>query len=298
MPHFFENLFHHEHNSNPPPPQWTPAIEASYEDGKYSDATFEEHEAAELFCRNNAVEGPKLLPSELVDELGRGGCRLWRMLRPVSDRFQGYINHGDSEKGTGVTKVITNEACGDVCIFSNLPIMAGQYDIKGKQGIYYEVVIKKMGGIIAIGSACRPYPSWRFPGWNRLSAGLHLDDFRKFFEDPAGGKDYETRVLSQANISEGGSIGFGYEFASNSVFFTYNGKRLSNAFRGVYVPRENYDVYAAIGVEGDNDFEVNFGADPFEWKEANDWSWRIEGHVGNFAGPSGGEDLPPYQEAP
>ena len=58
-------------------------------------------------------------------------------------------------------------------------------------------------------------------------------------------------------------------------------------------------MYAAIGVEGHNEFEVNFGADVFRWKEGNDWAWRVEGHVGNFAGSSdGGDDeLPSYQEA-
>lgn len=61
-----------------------------------------------------------------------------------------------------------------------------------------------------------------------------------------------------------------------------------------------YDVYAAVGVEGDNEFEVNFGTDVFRWKEGNDQAWKVEGHVGNFASSSsggGGGELPSYQEA-
>jgi Ran-binding protein 9/10 len=146
---------------------------------------------------------------------------------------------------------------------------------------------------LAIGSACLPYPDWRFPGWNRLSAGLHLDDFRKFFEDSDGGRNYVSRRLLN-KISSGDSVGFGYEFASGSVFFTYNGRRLPNAFTGVYVPRQKHDVYAAIGVEEDNDLEVNFGTEVFRWKEGNDWAWKVEGHVGSMTGPShGDEDEPP-----
>ena len=100
-------------------------------------------------------------------------------------------------------------------------------------------------------------------------------------------------------ISPGDSVGFGYEFASSSVFFTYNGVRLPNAFSGVYVPRAKYDVYAAVGVEGKNEFDVNFGTDLFRWKEGNEWAWRVEGHVGSFAGSSGNgvEELPSYVEA-
>ena len=148
-----------------------------------------------------------------------------------------------------------------------------------------------------IGTTCLPYPDWRFPGWNRLSVGLHLDDLRKFYEDPDGGRDYETQGLLK-KVSPGDSIGLGYDFASSSVFFTYNGVRLPNAFSGLYIPRDKYDVYAAIGVDGANEFEVNFGTDVFRWKEGNDWTWRVEGHVGNFAGSSGGggEELPSYQE--
>ena len=147
------------------------------------------------------------------------------------------------------------------------------------------------------GSACLPYPDWRFPGWNRLSAGLHSDDCRIFYEDPEGGRDYPGGLLTE--ISRGDTIGFGYEFASSSVFFTYNGKRLPNAFGGVYLPRGKYDVYAAIGVEGENEFEVNFGTKPFVWKEGNGPAWKVEGHVGVMSSRSdgGGERLPSYQES-
>jgi len=87
--------------------------------------------------------------------------------------------------------------------------------------------------------------------------------------------------------------------------------RLPDAFIGAHVPRTNFDVYAAVGVDGRSRFEVNFGAgvDGFLWKEGNEWAWRIEGHVGRFSqvgtgasgsGSGGGgrdEQLPSYNEA-
>jgi len=98
-------------------------------------------------------------------------------------------------------------------------------------------------------------------------------------------------------ISPGDSIGFGYEFASSSAFFTYNGVRLPTAVRWSLCPREKYDVYAAVGVEGCNVFEVNFGTDAFRWKEGNDWlgGWKDMLAILRFFG-SGGEELPSYQE--
>lgn len=127
-----------------------------------------------------------------------------------------------------------------------------------------------------------------------MSAGLHLDDMRKFFEDPDGGRDYTSAVSS---IKPKDTIGCGYEFGNGVLFYTYNGMRLPPAFTGLYLPRENQDVFAAIGVEGRCDFRVNFGGADFEWKAANEWAWRVEGHVGTMASGSGMDDeLPAYQE--
>ena len=45
-----------------------------------------------------------------------------------------------------------------------------------------------------IGTISKPYPDYRLPGWNRLSAGLHLDDMQKFYEDDQGGQTYDQRL--------------------------------------------------------------------------------------------------------
>ena len=118
---------------------------------------------------------------------------------------------------------------------------------------------------------------------------------RKFFEDPDGGRDYSSALT---RVSPGDTFGCGYDFTRNSVFFTYNGMRLPDAFVGVYVPRTKYDVYAAIGVEGSCEVDVNFGGELFRWKEANEWAWRVEGHVGRLSASSGGmgDELPSYAE--
>ena len=152
--------------------------------------------------------------------------------------------------------------------------------------------------LFTIGTACLPHPQWRFPGWERLSVALHLDDYTKFYEDSDGGRDYDTDGLLK-KISPGDTVGLGYELASGTIFFTYNGTRLPNAFSGVYIPRDEYDVYAAIGVVGKNQFRVNFGTDMFKWREGNGWAWKVEGHLGDFTGSSGGDEgeLPSRQEA-
>ncbi|KAF8999764.1 hypothetical protein BDQ17DRAFT_1308220 [Cyathus striatus] len=279
------------------PPVWAPAPEISHALGKFADATEDEFEAAESFCSQYPPQEPSFVPSYLLDRISEIGCKAWGIERPDTPRFQGIIQD-DAKGGSGTTRVHTTPQCQDTCLLSDLPIMAGLYDIQGKTGVYYEVLIHKMEGIISVGTSCRPYPVWRLPGWNRLSAGLHLDDFRKFFEDPDGGRDY-TDALTR--IGSGDVIGCGYEFATGTLFYTYNGMKLPPAFSGIYMPRVNYDVFAAIGVEGCCDFEVNFGGDYFRWKEGNEWAWRIEGHIGRMqgAGRSGQHDetLPTYYES-
>ena len=141
------------------------------------------------------------------------------------------------------------------------------------------------------GTACRPYPPWRLPGWNRLSAGFHLDDGRKFFEDPDGGRDYLNLNLNP--IHPGVTIGCGYDFATASIFYTYDGYTLPTAFTGVYLPRNSQDVFAAVGVEGSCEVHVNFGASPFRWNDGNQWSWKVDETFDDLALTV--DDLPAYQ---
>ena len=165
MPRFLDKLFdkgkgNQSHHPNAPPPQWTPAAEQSHTHGKYHEATDNEYKEAQLFCARVPVERPKLLSSDMVERLSQEGCKPWEMVLPSSPRFRGCVESGIDKGGAGVTKVVTDQKCEDVCLFSNLPIMAGLYDTKGKQGVYYEVVVREMVGFIAIGNS---YPA---PGYD------------------------------------------------------------------------------------------------------------------------------------
>ena len=97
------------------------------------------------------MEQSKLLQPDIVERLSRERSKSWGMKSPTSPRFKGRVKSG-AGSGAGMTKVVTDEGCKDVCLFSDLPIMAGLYDIKKKRGVYYEVVIREMGGIVAIGN--------------------------------------------------------------------------------------------------------------------------------------------------
>ncbi|KAG6910761.1 hypothetical protein DXG01_007648 [Tephrocybe rancida] len=303
---FFSRFKASKPQYNPPtsaPPGWAPAPETSHQFGLQNEAPEEEFEAAEAFCAAHPVEPPHLLSTNIIERINAAGSRVWGLEPPRITRFIGNIlNPEDSKSGDGCVQVATSQLCGDTCLMSNLPLVAGLYEIQGKYGVYYEVYIESMDtqseGFIAIGTACRPYPEYRLPGWNRMSAGLHLDDMRKFFEDPCGGRDY-LPPNTYIKVGPNDTVGCGYEFQTGALFFTYNDQRLPNAFSGIYLPRMQQDVYAAVGVSGGVNIKVNFGGEYFRWAEGNEWSWKVEGQVGGRLAPIAGDDideLPPIYQ--
>lgn len=137
------------------PPKWEPAPEQRHTLGLYAEATEDEFESAQQFCAAYPPERPRLLPSEAVERIDAVGCRAWQIELPRSPRFRGDIYNvaGDQKGGGGsdVVRVVTEAACQDVCLMSDLPILAGLYDVHGKLGVYYEVKVLRMDGLIAIG---------------------------------------------------------------------------------------------------------------------------------------------------
>ena len=90
------------------------------------------------------------MPSDAVDKINAIGCRAWGIEVPTASRFVGYVQN-DSKGGPGVITVQTRAGCKDTCLLSDLPIIAGLYDIQGKMGVYYEIYINRMDGFIALG---------------------------------------------------------------------------------------------------------------------------------------------------
>ena len=134
------------------PPEWQPAPEQVHAEGLHADASEKDFEAAERFCERYPPAPSRLLSSAALEEIRTVGCRAWQLEVPATPNFHGVIYPNSGEKrSTGVIRVITKEDCQDACIMSNLPILAGLYDTRGRTGVYYEVKILHMDGVIAVG---------------------------------------------------------------------------------------------------------------------------------------------------
>lgn len=280
------------------PPEWAPAIEQSSTYGLLNEASDESYEKALEFCERHPVESSTILPSGTIADIDSNGCSEWQI--QARDSSPGVVVHNSDRKG-GLSQIRSRVGCPDTCLLSNLPIIAGQYHFPNDGGVYFEITVNKMtdpskGGVITIGTACRPYPSWRLPGWNRLSAGLHLDDFHKFFEDPEGGRPCFPLNSPPITSVIGHTIGCGYYFSTGTMFFTIDGQRLPDAFTGIYLQNHSgIDVYAAVGVSGECDVSVNFGSTSFKWLEGNEWRWRVDRQVRKLGDDVGEqEELPAY----
>ena len=138
------------------PPSWNPSPhdEAIRPEGRYADATDKDYKSAEDFCLKHPLAPSRLLPSEAIERIRAQGSGAWELELPsVAEgrSFKGTIHNGHK---SGVIRVASKYDCSDSCIFSNLPILAGLYDTRGKEGVYYEVKMLRVPpqpGSIAIG---------------------------------------------------------------------------------------------------------------------------------------------------
>ncbi|CAG8444583.1 1058_t:CDS:2 [Acaulospora colombiana] len=117
---------------------------------------------------------------------------------------------------------------------------------------YFEITLisrSKYVENMAIGLTTRPYPYFRFPGWNMHSVGYHSRDGSVFHEN-IDGKRYGPSWGDEI----GETVGVGYRPNTGEVFFTKNGEYL-----GVTLKNSKHVWYPTVAADGPCKFEINFG---------------------------------------
>ncbi|KAH7138468.1 hypothetical protein B0J11DRAFT_514491 [Dendryphion nanum] len=207
-----------------------------------------------------------------------------------------YVGDLIPQQRPGHWKCRTHANCKDSSILTSLPAYAVMWDSPLRthqpKTIYFELKVTGIGrggnsleeadAGIAIGFVAPPYPTFRLPGWQRGSLGVHGDDGRKYVNDTFGGSDFTVA------FKPGEVVGIGMTFAPPKnppsydqaqqgkildidVFFTRNGKKeggwdgndeLDERSEGGTIGlRGECDLFPAIGVFGGVDFEVYFSAE-------------------------------------
>ncbi|KAI9764854.1 MAG: hypothetical protein M1840_008000 [Geoglossum simile] len=266
----------------PPPPALRNEVSPT------SNAREDEANRAHRFCNKNPLWMPRQISPKELQAAQRGAIALIKPTEYVGDLIS---------KSHGTWGARTWERCPDSCLLSDLPLYSSLNDSPLRTGvrksIYFEVKILSLGrgggageSSLVIGFCAQPQPTWRLPGWERGSLGVHGDDGRRYINDSFGGKDFTTP------FEVGQVVGLGIAFSPldtnqghNSVeqpqsggmraevFFTRGGKKdggwdlheeldaeLDESIEGL---GGAWDLYAAVGAFGGVEFEVYF--DSKDW---------------------------------
>ncbi|KAI9820093.1 MAG: hypothetical protein M1832_003800 [Thelocarpon impressellum] len=269
----------------PPPPS------LGHEFSPTSNAPYSEATRATAWCQKNALAPPRSLTPAQLDAVRTGAVDLVKPAEYVGDL---------SALGPGTWRGRTSAGCKDACLITGLPLYAAASaspaSTKAPTMVYYEVRVKSLGrrfssdeASVALGFVARPYPTYRLPGWQRGSLGVHSDDGRRFVNDMFGGKDFV------APFGAGETLGIGLTYSlpdkppeygaadaaalpklKGEVFFTRGGKNVGgwaldeerDAAKdlGVEGLEGLHDLHGAVGVYGNTEFEVFFSP--------KDWLWR------------------------
>jgi hypothetical protein len=261
----------------PPPPSM------GYERSK-NNAAEDDAVRGENFCKDNPLSPPQALSSQALEAIDTGNIALQR-----PPEFAGELKQSSS--GVWRAKVRKGR---DSSLLSALPLYVVDAHhpahTKRSKTVYYEVKIlsKAPEVTLALGYVARPYPSFRLPGWERASLGVHGDDGRKFVNDKWGGKDFvepfkSGDVLGIGMIFSPGAGTQGYVDVTaqpgsggvaaaaevkTEIFFTRNGDRVggwdlheeSDAQEdlSVWGLEGSHDLFAAIGSFDSVEFDVLF----------------------------------------
>ncbi|KAF2496940.1 hypothetical protein BU16DRAFT_344458 [Lophium mytilinum] len=274
-------------NSLLPPP---PSI--GYDASPTANASSDEGEAAYLWCQRNPLYPPGTFTPDHHNFIQSGQLTL---LRPPT--FQGDLH---SQQRPGAWNFRTKAKCTDSCLLTSLPLYAAQWDsplhTRRAKTIYFELQFNTKNGPwreepefgVAIGFVAPPFPTFRLPGWQRGSLGVHGDDGHRYVNDTFGGSDFTTPFMPGQRLGIGITFapphsppGYGDQGGSGKldirVFFTRDGveagswdgtEELDQRSEGGTVGLVgDCDLFAAIGVFGGVDCDVYFAE--------RDWKYRI-----------------------
>ena len=285
------------HDTDQPPPpyhDWTvipdtallpPPPALDNETSPTGNAEYSEAIRAHRWCHQRPLLRPRVPHSSHLADAQNGNISL---VQPRE--YSGKLKH----IGVGNWRGQTRAGSKDSLLLSHIPLyfaaVESPMQTERRKLFYFEVKILGFGrtrgdeNALAIGYCAIPTPTWRMPGWERGSIGVHSDDGRRYISDTEGGKDF-TRPFRT-----GDTVGIGITFdipketpytpsnqatLNGQVIFTRNGQRdggwdiheqldAGTEF-GVLGIDGTYDLFGAVGVFGEVEFEVRFCREDWMW---------------------------------
>ena len=268
----------------PPPPS------LGYDSSPTGSASSSDAVRARIWCQRNPLMKPYQPSQQQHASVRNGDIRITRPSEYNGDLLM---------LGTGMWRGSTKLGTKDTCLLTSLPLYFACADsplvTRVSKTIYFEVKIRSLGlgrrdddSLIALGYTGLPYPTWRLPGWQRGSLGVHGDDGRKYVNDSWGGKDFTSSFRERETVGLGMTFSipdappeYGAARASGTtlkveVFLTRNGQRVDGwnlheqldavTDLGIEGLDGQYDLFGALGICGGVEFDILF--------RSKDWLWQ------------------------
>lgn len=184
------------------------------------------------------------------------------------------------------TEITFNNRNNALSIQSNLPI-PNTKDVHYIEFKIFDIPQSSIDNniIISIGLATYPYPSFVLPGRYLHSISYDSNGDRRHNNPfPINSSKLGHRIFPP--LTEGDVVGIGLRKIPRTVFFTRNGKKLSETKIGGHVKfPKSVQLFPTIGTTNPCRIDVNFGQMGYVFIEANVKKWGL--------GPLRGTELPP-----
>lgn len=138
--------------------------------------------------------------------------------------------------------------------------------------------------LISIGLGVKPYPWFRLPGRHAHSVSYDSNGYRRHNQPfaPAGEPHFPKLI-------EGDVVGVGYRVRSGTIFFTRNGKKVSELKLGGHIKNfkipQDGQVFPIIGANNLCSVHVNIGQLGYVFIEGNVKKWGFAPLEGNGPAP-------------
>lgn len=231
---------------------------------------------AKEFIKLNSFAKMKLAAWQL-DLIKEKGVHAWEFLSNSDNHHQITIDNK--------TEITFNNRNTPLSIQSNLPFP----DTKDVHYIEFKIFDipehYKNNTLISLGLSTFPYPSFVLPGRYLHSVAYDSTGDRRH-NSPFPLKEAKSGYQIFPALEKGDVIGIGLKKFTRAVFFTRNGKKLSESkFKGhIHLPK-TVQLFPTIGSINPCRIDVNFGQMGFVFIEANVKKWALA--------PLRGTEIPP-----
>lgn len=183
------------------------------------------------------------------------------------------------------TEITFNNRNIQMSIQSNLPIPTTK-DVHYIEFKIYDIPQQfRESTLISLGLCTFPYPSFVLPGRYLHSISYDSNGDRRH-NSPFPLEDLKSGHDIFPHLQEGDVVGLGIKKYSRTIFFTRNGKKLSESKIGGHVKLpKSVQLFPTIGSINPCRIDVNFGQMGFVFIEANVKKWGLA--------PLRGNELPP-----